>query len=143
MLFITHGLHGQKRSKGERRAELIEKKKAYISESISLKTEEVTAFWELYDDYHMSRQALMKKKKRKRGDKDGEIDDAKAEEMLDIYLSEKQQEMTLHINYLKEMRQLLGAKRVLELEKVERRFNRDVLETLRTKRRGKKSKNKG
>lgn len=141
LLSMVAMMHGQSDSYHEKMAKMQEAKKEFINKEIDFSKEESTKFWVIYDEYQSRRHELMIEKKKAYDEKKSNSG-ASADEEVEQYISQKEKEMTLHINYLKQLRGSLGAQRVLDVERVERRFDKEVMRKYRDRKGRDKSNNK-
>ena len=139
---MVQNLTGQDGTADSRRAKVIEAKKAYIKESVSFSAKEESSFWGIYDRYHKGRHDSVTRKRKRDESQVTEMSNAAANELLEKYIDEKRSDIDRYVAYLQEMKTLLGAKRVIQLQRAERSFNNDVLKSLNIKKRKKQEKTK-
>ncbi|MEL6122216.1 MAG: hypothetical protein AAFQ02_11355 [Bacteroidota bacterium] len=133
-----NSLSGQKQDKGERHERMLEAKKEYISKSISMEESTAEQFWPLYVDYHRERGEHHKiLKEFMRNSEDANIDDA----ALMKYIELRNEESRIHLDYLKALVTILPPEQILELERLEMKFNRGVVDRLRRRKGSKRSGN--
>jgi len=116
-------------------------KVAYITEQLELNTDEARKFWPIYNAFD---------------DKQGELRHEKMKSILDRFrpgnvdkLSEKEASVllvqiekieedlfNLRKKFIKDLQNVISAKKIIKLKKAEEDFNRELLKQMREKRRG-------
>ena len=143
IIFLASTLaSGQKSNHIDKLKKLYEKKREYIKDALALTPEESIAFWPIYDAYHKVRYSKIRAHRKKyRTQPDATDEDAKV--TLTAYISDKEEEMMMHIQYLKNLKEVIQAKKVLTLERTERRFDREVVKNLKSRKKKYKNSPKG
>ncbi|RMG77793.1 MAG: hypothetical protein D6707_10740 [Bacteroidetes bacterium] len=119
----------QKMKKEQIKAEKI----AFITKELQLTPEEAQRFWPVYNEYeakqeaiHQEHRQLMKQKRENQ-----EPTDKEAEEMLNKYLSLKQQELDIEKEYIEKFKQVLPVKKVGKLMEAEHKFKKELLKRIK------------
>ena len=114
-------------------------KVAYITKELSLSSTEAEKFWPIYNAYdekqfelrHTKMKTIMKKYKDDGLDK---LNDKEAATILSEMESIDEELLTLRKKFVKDAKEIIGAKKVLQLKKVEEEFTRTLLKQYRGKR---------
>ena len=114
-------------------------KVAYITKELSLSSTEAEKFWPIYNAYdekqfelrHTKMKTIMKKYKDDGLDK---LNDKEAATILSEIESIDEELLTLRKKFVKDAKEIIGAKKVLQLKKVEEEFTRTLLKQYRGKR---------
>ena len=114
-------------------------KVAYITKELSLSCAEAEKFWPIYNAYdekqfelrHTKMKTIMKKYKDDGLDK---LNDKEAATILSEMESIDEELLTLRKKFVKDAKEIIGAKKVLQLKKVEEEFTRTLLKQYRGKR---------
>ncbi|MFY0592645.1 hypothetical protein [Roseivirga sp.] len=105
---------------------------AYLTNRLELDTETAKVFWPLFTEYDNKKRELGKKYgTRKRAlFKDGtrNVSDENADEMLGIYLEQKQAELDLEKAYLGRFKKVLSLRQVWRVIRFDSDFRRDLFE---------------
>jgi len=122
----------------ERKKEIEAKKVAFVSDRISLTTEEAQLFWPVYNEYMEAKENLMKENRRRLKGHNFNYDDFSEKELLEMAEKEIENLSTLlelkkkyHIKFLS----VLTPKKLLMFYDAERDFKKVILDDLREKRR--------
>lgn len=114
---------------GPRRERIEDMRTAFITRKLNLSRSEAAAFWPIYNEYH---EAIRKINERSGLNLDEiprleALSDTEAEKLLDAFLKSREQAMKLRIEFLKDIGQILPARKVLLFLQAERQFNRELL----------------
>lgn len=117
----------------ERMKEIKAQKTAYLTTKLGLTSEEAQRFWPIYNEYDEAREKLRKEMRElhKSAHSEGEMDEAKAREVLNKGLEVRSRELELERTYNERFSKSVGAVKTLQLVKAERDFNREVLKRFR------------
>jgi hypothetical protein len=118
---------------------LNELKMEYIEEAIGLSSEEQLAFEKVYEDYELKRKELRLEqrkeiravKKSNSAESEAEISEEDAKKILMMKFENQREMMALEEEYTNKMIETFSAKKVLEYEKAEREFKRELLKMLK------------
>ncbi|WP_339705870.1 hypothetical protein [uncultured Kriegella sp.] len=105
-------------------------KVAFITEQLSLTSQEAQSFWPLYNEYEASRYALRRKEHNQIRDKikdASNLSEKAASELLDQYLSFEEEEEELDKIFLKKAAKIISAKKSLLLIRSEEEFKRQLI----------------
>ncbi len=120
----------------ERLQEIKAQKSAFITQRLSLTPEQARTFWPIYDRYEAEKEALRKEMRSgrsgNRGQQKQKLTEAEAEQLLNQRLANKTKELDLRTRYTEQFKKSIGAVKTLELEGVERDFNRELLKRVRS-----------
>lgn len=113
-------------------------KLAYITKELSLTSAEAEKFWPIYNAYdekqfelrHSKMRTIMKKYKDDGLDK---LNDKEAATILTEMESIDEELLTLRKKFVKDAKEIIGAKKVLQLKKVEEDFTRTLFKQYREK----------
>ena len=112
---------------------------AYITQKLSLTSEEAQKFWPIYNKLSEDLKKLRSNTKDKLADELSELatmSDAEAEKTLNEMLNYKISEAEMIKKYAAEFKKVLPTKKVVMLYKAENDFKRELLKKLRDNRRG-------
>ncbi|MFT6716393.1 MAG: hypothetical protein ACJA0Q_001032 [Saprospiraceae bacterium] len=124
----------------EKREKIKTFKIGYLTEKLSLTTEEATRFWPVYNDFQKKKYALRKqvlgsKKQRKNIDS---LSDAELEKIVDNQMKLKEKMLALEKEFYVKIKEILPIKKIYLLGKAERDFKRIMIQKMQKRRRGKK-----
>lgn len=114
-------------------------KVAYITEKLSLTSEEAQKFWPIYNAFDEKQFEIRHHKLRKVMDKiEGEgienIDEKEAQALLNEVESSEDQLHQLKKKFVIDLQKVLPAKKIILLKKAEEEFNRKLLREMRERR---------
>ncbi len=102
------------------------RKIGFITERLSLTTEEAQVFWPLYHDYHSEVMAVRKSVRKSYSSLD-EMTDAEIEQLIDARLDIETNLLSMKKDYLHKLKTILPIKKVARLANVERKFKEWML----------------
>ena len=110
-------------------------KSAFITQRLSLTTEEARTFWPIYDRYDAEMEAARKELRSDRKDRKTSetLTEAEASKAIDENLLNRQKQLDIRKRYVAEFKKSIGAVKTLDLEAAERDFNRELLKRIRQK----------
>ena len=125
----------------EKREKVKALKVAYITEQLELTTEEAQKFWPLYNAFDDKQSELRHEKMRSILDrfKPGNVENLSEKEASTLLIQmEKIEEdlFNLKKKFIKDLQDVISAKKIIKLKKAEEDFNRELLKQMREKRRG-------
>ncbi|MDG2193923.1 MAG: hypothetical protein P8K77_03530 [Polaribacter sp.] len=142
LLFLGSNIFSQERKEGRKRIKTL--KISFITEKLDLTEKEAALFWPIYNKFEKKRMSLHHSERyelKKRIEKLGGIDhlkesDAKAisKEILTIQKSLYQ----AHLDFHKEIKTVISYKKLIQLQMVEREFNKKLFSRYRKHRKTKK-----
>ncbi|HYG20985.1 MAG TPA: hypothetical protein VD816_18735 [Ohtaekwangia sp.] len=104
---------------------------AYITDQLGLTPEEAERFWPIYREFSEKRQALLQQyrasKKNPDPDKTAEQND---QELVDMRLKLKQQEVDLEKDYSGRLLKVISAQKLKTLPETERKFRQMILDQI-------------
>lgn len=110
-------------------------KTAYITEKLSLTSNEAEKFWPIYNKYDDKFHALRKKEKseiyQKLRDGLDKMNDTEANELIDTSLSLESEQLELRKQMIAELRGVISSKKIIILKKTEDDFKRELLDRYR------------
>ena len=118
----------------EKQEKLKALKVAYLTSKLSLTASEAEKFWPVYNEYEEAKFKIFAdehKAQRKALRNVDELSNAEVDQMLDSYLSTKQQEVDLEKNYYTKFRAILPPVKVAKLISADHDFKREVLRQMR------------
>ncbi len=111
-------------------AERVEAMKvAFITQRLSLTTQEAQLFWPLYNEYEAEQSKI--RQRYRLSDNFAGMTDAEAEKALDDALEMEQQLLNLKRDYTQRMRKILPVRKVAMLNRVEREFREELVKQIR------------
>jgi hypothetical protein len=104
---------------------------AFITQRLALTPEEATQFWPIYNEYKNALKDM--RDELERPDLET-ISDQEAERVIEQHLKQEQQKSDLKRNLFTRLKPIVGARRVLLLQKAEMEFNRELLRRVQEQR---------
>lgn len=108
-------------------------KVAFITEKLSLTTEEAQEFWPIYNAFEAKVEKIksedlrdIKMKMRK-----GDVSDNEAEELLEMLISAEDEMHAAKQKLVTDLKKVISAEKIIRLKAAEDQFNRILLERLR------------
>lgn len=123
---------------GPRREKIKTLKVAFITERLSLTSEEAQAFWPIYNEHEKNTQMIRRKERLEIQAKLLDMDlltDAEANDLLDQLVAFEQEKQRLHIAFLDRISRVISPKKTLLLIKAEEDFKRRLLREMQQRRR--------
>jgi hypothetical protein len=125
---------GDREPSEEQREKIKTLKIAFLSEKLSLTSEEATTFWPVYNDFDKKRHTIRKKERafmKELKKSPNAITDANADQKINELLALRQQGIDLEKSYKSKFIEQLGAKRTLTLYLAEKQFHRELMKKIR------------
>ncbi len=123
---------------GEKRKEKVEAlKRSYYSEKLALTPAEAEKFWPLYNDFKKKEDGLKKEAKGEK--KKGEAPKLTEKDVLselDQTAQQKKTHIDLETQFYKDCMPVLGPDRVMQLTKIDREFQRELLQHMKERKEG-------
>ncbi len=118
---------------GPRREKIESMKTAFITRKANFTRSEAAAFWPIYNEHQ---EALMRLNRNKELNLDDlrqldAISDADAERLFNAFINNREQAMQLRIQFLKDARRILPARKMLLFLQAERQFAKELLRKAR------------
>lgn len=119
-------------------------KRAFITEKLELNSAEAEKFWPVYNEYEKKREALKKEIRKEHIKSEAEtLTDAEATAIIDFIDQKRKEEVDLDTKFLKDCLPIIGAKRTLHLAKLEREFQKAMMEKIKERRQERQEKRDG
>ena len=134
-LFASFVIYGQ----GQGREKIRTLKVAFITERLSLTSEEAQVFWPIYNEHEKNTQRIRRTERVEIQSKLMDMDlltNAEANQLLDQLIVLEQEKQELHIEFLDRISQVISPKKTLLLIKAEEDFKRRLLREMQQRRRG-------
>ena len=107
-------------------------KVALITDKLDLSTSEAEKFWPIYNAFENEQERLRKTSHVKRNDDDFEsLSENDAQNLLDEMLDLGKQRYDLYNKFIVDLKQVLPAKKIILLKKVEEEFKRKMIKEFR------------
>lgn len=124
----------------ERREKVKALKVAFITEKLELTTEEAQKFWPIYNVFDDNQSELRHEKMRAilNRFRPGNVDKLSEKEasVLLLQIEKIEEELfSLRKKFIKDLQNVISAKKIIKLKKAEEDFNRELLKQMREKRR--------
>ena len=135
-LFGALVLYGQG---GPGREKIKTLKVAFITERLSLTSEEAQAFWPIYNEHEKSTQQIRRKERLEIQSKLMDMElltQAEAGRLLSQLVALEEEKKDLHIAFINRMSQVISPKKTLLLIKAEEDFRRRLLREMQQRRKG-------
>jgi len=136
-LSFTLPLFSQDSRMGEHRDKIKALKVADITEKLDLSTSEAEKFWPIYNAFENDHERLRSDTFKKRNDIDFEsLTESEAQNLLDEMIGLGKQRHDLNNKFILDLKQVLPAKKIILLKKVEEEFKRKMLKEFQKRRKG-------
>jgi hypothetical protein len=117
---------------------------AFITEKLSLTTEEAQSFWPIYNTYEATVNTIKSKdlraiKMEMRNDEG--VSDKRANELLESLIEAEEKTHAAKLKLVRDLKQVIPAKKIIQLKGAEDQFNRMLLERLKEFRENRKKRN--
>lgn len=133
LLFATPFIYGQQGPDERIRAY----KAAFITDKLSLSSEEAEKFWPVYNKYQDQIDDMRKEERQELMAKvrfPEDLTDQEANEMIDRGMEYARRQVELQASMVDELRKVISPKKVIKLKQVEEAFKREMLKRFRDKR---------
>jgi hypothetical protein len=123
---------------GEKRKEKVEAlKRSYYSEKLALTPAEAEKFWPIYNEFKKKEDSLKKEGKgdKKKGE-EPKYTEKEALAEIDREAMQKKSHIDLETQFLKDCMPVLGPERTMHLSKIDREFQRELLQHMRERKEG-------
>jgi len=125
----------------EKKKEIDLKKIAFITEKLSLTTEEAQAFWPVYNDFQKKKEECMKQNRGKNAPVDyDKLTEKELNELADADIIRATKMLELRKQYNADLKKVLPIKKVVMLYDAEREFRKVLVKDLRLERKNNKAK---
>lgn len=111
----------------------------YITEKLSLTSEEAQQFWPIYNEFDDKMEGIRKDMRtlNKEGVSIDEMSDAEVEKMVNSHTELRQKELDIQKEYHAKFKAVLPIKKVAKLYKADQDFKRDLLQKIKDHKGGK------
>ena len=118
---------------GEKIKERIKAQKiAFITEKLSLTSEEAQQFWPIYNEIEAKKETLRKESTLKRkAKKPDDLTEKEAETLLNEMLDIEDQKHQLQRELVTKLSNIISSKKIIQLMRAEREFDRKLLDRLK------------
>jgi hypothetical protein len=124
---------------GEKRKEKVEAlKRSFYSEKLELTPAEAEKFWPIYNEFKKKEDALKKdaKGEKKKGEAPPKLSEKEVLTHLDQSAQQKKAHIDLETQFYKDCLPVLGPDRVMQLTKIDREFQRELLQHMKERKEG-------
>lgn len=119
----------------DRRDRIKSLKIAFITEKLNLAQTEAQQFWPIYNAFEDANAQLRKETRMERADFNiDNLTDAEANNILDSMLNSETEKLELRKKFLKDLKTVLPAKKIILLKLTEDQFNRRMLQEMQKRR---------
>ncbi len=140
-LSILHAQPNQNGKKGKKREKIAALRTAFITEKLELTEAEAEKFWPITNQFKAKRKAIQQSYKNDKKLKD--MTDAEAEALINDRIAKEQQLLDLKKDYIRQLKSVLSAKKIVKLQRVNRQFKKELLKRSRKHKMKEKHKMKG
>lgn len=136
LLFTTTLMFGQRRPDKEKIKSL---KVAYITERLNLSSKEAQAFWPIYNAHEEKMESFNEQERTRVFGKVRDMEDLDAsevEDLLDDLMALQEAKQKANLQFLRDIRTVISAKKTFVLLKTENGFKRRLLQQYRQKQGG-------
>ena len=134
VLVMTTFSFGQQKKEGKPTKEKIKAMQiGYITEKLSLTSEEAQKFWPIYNEFDDKMEAIRKEMRtpNKEGFSIDDMNDAEVEKMVNAHIIVRQKELDIQKEYHTKFKAVLPIKKVAKLYKADQDFKRDLLQKIK------------
>jgi hypothetical protein len=103
----------------------------FISKQLSLTESENKSFWPIYNELNDKLKAIKKNYRQTMRNLPEDINEKKAEELINLELQSRQAELDLEKQYNEKLKTIIGVKKLGKLKQAEFEFKQKVLETVK------------
>jgi len=135
ILFVvlsTSNIMGQE-DKDAQRERIKALKVAFFTQELNLNDKLAEKFWPIYNEYETKRRELHKREHIELENVEC-IDENAANELLDEFLTIENEEYKIKKHLFKDLRQIISAKDIIKLHKLEDEFHKKLIKEYRSKR---------
>lgn len=140
LFFVTISINAQNKSREQHREKIKSLKVAFITQELNMTTDLAEKFWPIYNRYECLKMDLHE---REHVELNGieNISEAKAKEMLKEYLAVEQEEYAIKKELFSDLKQIISAKDIIRLHKLEEDFNKKLLKEYKARKAAARAKN--
>lgn len=138
VLFSSFQMIGQEEDRDAQRARIKALKVAFLTQELNLTNKLAEKFWPIYNEYEAKRRELHAREHIELENVEC-INEDKANELLNEYLTIESEEYKIKKQLFKELKQIISAKDIIKLHKLEDEFHKKLIKEYRSKRERKDS----
>ncbi|CAL66028.1 hypothetical protein [Christiangramia forsetii] len=132
VLFSTSQMIGQENDKDAQREKIKALKVAFLTQELNLNDKLAEKFWPIYNEYESKKRELHKREHIELENVEC-IDENKANDLLDEFLSVENEEYKIKKQLFKDLKQIISAKDIIKLHKLEDEFHKKLIKEYRSK----------
>jgi len=141
MFLFVFTLQAQESKDRQQHRERIKAMKvAYITQELNMDAKLAEKFWPVYNQYECSKTDLHKKE-HFQSENIENITEAEAEKMLTEFLNIEKEEYTVKKELYANLKEIMSAREIVKLHKLESDFNRKLIKEYRARKAGQRNKN--
>lgn len=129
---LTSFAQDKDKEKEQHRKQIKALKVAYITQEMNMDSKLAQKFWPIYNWYEEKRMELHHREHKNLKNVEN-LSEARAEEILNEYLSVEKEEYLIKKQLYNKLREIISAKQIVQLHKLESDFNRKLLKEYRAK----------
>ena len=133
VIFSTSQLISQESDKDAQRERIKALKVAFFTQELNLNNKLAEKFWPIYNEYESKRRDLHKREHIELENIEC-INEEKANELLDEYLTVENEEYKIKKQLFKDLKEIISAKDIIKLHKLEDEFHKKLIKEYRSKR---------
>ncbi|TRO66681.1 hypothetical protein [Christiangramia sabulilitoris] len=137
-LFTAFSMGAQEENKEEQRERIKALKVAYFTQELKLNEKTAEKFWPIYNEYERERRELHRREHIELKNVEC-ISENEAEDLIDEFLSVESEEYKIKKQLFKDLKQIISAKDIIKLHKLEDEFHKKLIKEYRSKREKKDS----
>jgi len=133
VLFSSSQMIGQEEDKDAQRERIKALKVAFLTQELNLNDKLAEKFWPIYNEYESKKRDLHKREHIELENVEC-IDENKANDLLDEFLTVESEEYKIKKQLFKDLKQIISAKDIIKLHKLEDEFHKKLIKEYRSKR---------
>ncbi|MGA8852737.1 MAG: hypothetical protein WB492_01035 [Christiangramia sp.] len=131
-LISAFSLNAQDQEKDEQKERIKALKVAYFTQEMNFNEKVAEKFWPIYNQYERERRALHEREHIELKNIEC-INEDEAKELLDEFLSVESEEYKIKKQLFKDLKQIISAKEIIKLYKLEDEFHKKLIKEYRSK----------
>ncbi|SDR86840.1 hypothetical protein [Gramella sp. MAR_2010_147] len=133
VLFSTSHMMSQEEDRDAQRERIKALKVAFLTQELNLNNKLAEKFWPIYNEYESKKRELHKREHIELENVEC-IDEDSANDLLDEFLSVENEEYKIKKQLFKDLKQIISAKDIIKLHKLEDEFHKKLIKEYRSKR---------
>ncbi|WP_300440909.1 hypothetical protein [Christiangramia sp.] len=133
VILFSSNMMSQKEDKDAQRERIKALKVAFFTQELNLNDKLAEKFWPIYNEYETKRRELHKREHIEFENIEC-INEAKANDLLDEFLTVESEEYKIKKQLFRELKQIISAKDIIKLHKLEDEFHKKLIKEYRSKR---------